>query len=228
MRLVDYFTPVMARVAAFVQQPDTNLDAFDAEITATLGAAQMNAQSQGIPSLEFKSGLFAVCAWIDETLMRARLPGFELWPGRMLQQRYFNTTRAGIQFFERLENLSSRDLELREVFLICLTLGFQGKYALKGMETERDTLIRQQVNNYIEVSGTSVDLSKGLLFPAAYISDRSASSMRKNWWSRIKSGSIPLWVYWLPLMFILVVLVYLAFSFSLDQVASSLNHPFTG
>jgi type VI secretion system protein ImpK len=228
MRLVDYFTPVMARVAAFVQNPDAGIDAFDAEISAALDMAQMRAQSQGIPTLECKNALFAVCAWVDETLMRARLQGFDLWPSRMLQQRYFNTTRAGIQFFERLDNLSSRDLELREVFLICLTLGFQGKYALKGMEAERDALIRQQVNNYIEVSGASIDLSKGLLFPSAYISDQAALSMRKKWWYRIKAGSIPLWVYWLPLIFIIIVLVYLAFSFSLDQVTNSLNHPFTG
>jgi type VI secretion system protein ImpK len=228
MRLVDYFTPVMARVSAFVQNPDAGVDAFDAEISAALDAAQLKAQAQGIPTLECKNALFAVCAWIDETLMRARLQGFELWPSRMLQQRYFNTTRAGIQFFERLENLSSRDLDLREVFLICLTLGFQGKYALKGMEAERDALIRQQVNNYIEVSGTSIDLSKGLLFPAAYISDRSTLSKRKGWLYRIRAGNVPLWVYWVPLIFIIVVLVYLAFSFSLDQAINSLNHSFTG
>jgi type VI secretion system protein ImpK len=228
MRLVDYFTPVLARVAAFAQSPDANIDAFDDEIIATLDAAQRSAQAQGIPTLEFKSALFAVCAWIDETLMRARLPGFELWPARMLQQRYFNTTRAGIQFYERLDNLSSRDLELREVFLICLTLGFQGKFALKDMEMERDTLIRQQVNNYIEVSSTSVDLSKGLLFPSAYISDRSNVTMRQGWWYRIRTGNVPLWVYWVPLIFITVAMAYLAFSFSLDQVANRLNRPFAG
>lgn len=228
MRLVDYFMPVMARVAAFVQIPDSAMDAFDEEIRSTVDAAQTRARVQGIPELEFKSALFAVCAWIDEALMRAGLEGFEVWPARMLQQHYFNTTRAGIQFFERLENLSSRDLELREVFLLCLTLGYQGKFALKGMEGEREALIRQQVNNYIEVSGVGVDPSKGLLFPDAYISDRASVAARQTWWHRIRTGNLPLWIYWAPLIFVIVGLVYLGFSFSLDQAMNSLNRPLVG
>ena len=88
----------------------------------------------GIPKRDLDDAKYAIVAFIDEQLFRAAWAGRQEWMLEPLQLVYFNENTAGEGFFERLEALE-RDLarlHVLEVYYLCLTLGFQGKYAVRG------------------------------------------------------------------------------------------------
>ncbi|MDR0578067.1 MAG: DotU family type IV/VI secretion system protein [Candidatus Accumulibacter sp.] len=47
----------------------------------------------------------AVYAWVDEILLTAPRPDAAAWVAQSLQHAYFQTSEAGLLFFERMENL---------------------------------------------------------------------------------------------------------------------------
>jgi outer membrane protein OmpA-like peptidoglycan-associated protein len=80
---------------------------------------------------------------------------------------YYGTLNAGEEFFRRLENLPPDAREVREIYYLCLSLGFQGTYAFgDGLNQIRElkrTLYRQ-------LAGPSDEVRQNVrrLFPEAY------------------------------------------------------------
>ena len=88
----------------------------------------------GLQKRDLDDAKYAIVAFIDEQLFRAPWGGRQEWMLEPLQLMYFNENTAGEGFFERLDQLE-RDpgrLHVLEIFYLCLTLGFQGKYAVRG------------------------------------------------------------------------------------------------
>ena len=84
---------------------------------------------------DIKLAIFAVVAFVDESVLNLRLPVFADWPRRPLQEELFGHHVAGEIFFKNLQELlgknDSQDLaDLLEVYLMCLLLGFAGRYSL--------------------------------------------------------------------------------------------------
>jgi type VI secretion system protein ImpK len=100
-----------------------------AQLKSSLDAAVGRAQAQGYTSAETQAALFAVVAWIDELAMSREWPGGAAWRLSPLQRHYFSTTRAGAEFFEKLEALPEDAIEVREVYGLSMLAGFAGRYA---------------------------------------------------------------------------------------------------
>ncbi|MCF6775348.1 DotU family type IV/VI secretion system protein [Thiotrichales bacterium 19X7-9] len=77
---------------------------------------------------EYQESLFAICAWFDEIVLCSNWKEKLKWKKAMLQQKYFNTTRAGEIFFEKLDTIPPGEIDLIEIYFYCLKLGFKGKY----------------------------------------------------------------------------------------------------
>ncbi len=80
---------------------------------------------------------YALAAFIDETIVNTENNCRETWIADPLAVTYFNDSLAGENFFKRLEALlpdMQRNLEIIEVYYLCLALGFQGRYRLSGPE----------------------------------------------------------------------------------------------
>lgn len=88
----------------------------------------------GIPKRDLDDAKYAVVAFIDEQLFRAPWAGRQEWMLEPLQLVYFNENTAGEGFFERLDALEREPARLHvlEVYYLCLALGFQGKFAVRG------------------------------------------------------------------------------------------------
>lgn len=98
----------------------------------------------GLVKRDLDDARYAIVAFIDEQLFRAPWQGRQQWMLEPLQFRYFNENTAGEGFFTRLEALE-RDparAHVLEVYYLCLTLGFLGKYALKGADGLAPTIER--------------------------------------------------------------------------------------
>lgn len=103
-------------------------DAVRAELKASLDAALERAQANGYTAADAQAALFAVVSWIDEMAMSRDWAGATSWRLAPLQRHYFSTTRAGVEFFERLEALPDDAVEVREVYGLALLAGFNGRY----------------------------------------------------------------------------------------------------
>jgi len=108
---------------------------FRQQVIDALKLADQQARNQGYNAEDIKLAIFAVVAFVDESVLNLRLPVFADWPRRPLQEELFGHHVAGEIFFKNLQDLlgknDSQDLaDLLEVYLMCLLLGFAGRYSL--------------------------------------------------------------------------------------------------
>lgn len=129
MPLVDYFTPLLAIVREFQKAPKDDAATLMSCLDTEIARARRQAIDDGRRTDDFEAALFPVAAWADETLLSLNWPGARDWTKNLLQRRYFNLSTAGIEFFNRLDQLERDANELREVYFLCLCLGFQGRYS---------------------------------------------------------------------------------------------------
>jgi type VI secretion system protein ImpK len=94
------------------------------------------ARRQGMLERDYQDACFAVLAWADEAILKHQTwKHHGEWNALPLQLEYFQTRNAGEEFFQRLERLGTDQKEVREVYYMCLGLGFSGRYFL-GLEDE--------------------------------------------------------------------------------------------
>lgn len=114
---------------------DTN--AFIDTITIFLAGVERQARDQGKASDDVYMARYAFCAAVDEVILRSGYQARDGWQTRPLQLRLFGDQLAGEHFFAKLEELRARgasQLQVLEVFHMCLLMGFQGRYAIDGDE----------------------------------------------------------------------------------------------
>ncbi len=124
-------------MAARIRQnrfPVTEADGFRRHLHQLLGQADSTARQTGYPADFAKLATYAVVALLDESVLNSPGPLREPWIGFPLQQELFGENVAGENFYLQLRDLlarpDSRDLgDVLELFLLCLLLGFKGRYA---------------------------------------------------------------------------------------------------
>jgi type VI secretion system protein ImpK len=119
---------------------------FDAEvfrnqIRNTLKAAETEAIRRGYTPEDVRMCLFAVVAFLDESIGYSKVPALAQWWQRTLQEEMFSVSTANELFFRNVERLLSRPdsdtlSDLLEVHQICLLLGFHGRYREAGAKPE--------------------------------------------------------------------------------------------
>lgn len=123
---------VAVRIRANRQAP-ADAASFRAHIKTLIGAADRAAKARGYDQEYVKLAVYAYAAFLDETVLHFSPSMFAEWTQQPLQQDIFGDALAGENFFRYLMELLGRqdssDLaDLLEVYLLCLQLGFQGKY----------------------------------------------------------------------------------------------------
>lgn len=101
-----------------------------------------------------QSAKFAIVAFIDETIIGSEWENKVEWLAEPLQLKLFNSFNAGEKFFTRLEQLKQRqreNAEVIEVYFLCLSLGYRGKYQLETPEQVRTIIdnLHQDLNQYL-------------------------------------------------------------------------------
>jgi type VI secretion system protein ImpK len=150
--------------AADAQRPSA--PALRNQILSLLDAFAKDPHAQQIPADEVEEARFALVAWADETILRSSWSGREDWLRDLLQLQLFRTNRAGDEFYDHLARLRADQHHAREIYYLCLALGFEGRYA--GHDAERAELMRQQFE-LLRASGHALDLATVTpLAPPAY------------------------------------------------------------
>jgi type VI secretion system protein ImpK len=176
MRLSDCFIKLIAYVAYLTKPSAERQPTFEqvnADIQRLIAESEAIFNTGGFSSEDYDLARFAVFAWIDERLLSSEWPGKIDWMRDQLQRRYFHTTEAGEHFFQKLNTIGPHQRDVREVYYICLAMGFAGQYCNEGDDYLLDQL---KISNLKVLTGGSMGvpaLDHQNLFPEAYPSDRN-------------------------------------------------------
>lgn len=136
------------------------------QLLGQLEELRRDPDARGVASVELEEALFALAAWADETILRTSWSGRDEWQREPLQLQLYRTNRAGDEFYEHLARLRPDQTDAREVYLLCLALGFEGQYA--GHEGDRRALMTREYE-HLRAAGRAVDVAGAVpLAPPAY------------------------------------------------------------
>lgn len=119
------------------RQKVTDATVFRQQIWDAVKMAQAEALRYGYNNDDVELAVFAVIAYMDESILNLQDPVFRDWPRLPLQEERYGHHIAGEVFFQNLQKILGRsetnDLaDLLEVYQLCMLLGFTGRYTLGG------------------------------------------------------------------------------------------------
>ncbi len=136
---------------------------FRAQLWGAIKAAENEARRLGYTAEDTEQAVFAVVAFLDESILDLRLPVFADWPRQPMQEERYGHHVAGEIFFHNLQKLLGRTdsqelADLLEVYYLCLLLGFAGRYSIGGRGELRG-IIQQTGEKIFRIRHTSPLLS---------------------------------------------------------------------
>lgn len=163
----------------------------------------------GTDNEKIRLSKFALVAFLDETIISSAWAHKDHWLSDPLQIKLFDTFNAGEEFFNHMAELrlrSSQNKDVLEIYYLCLSLGFKGKYQLQSPENLRRII-------------DDLNLE---LHPDAFRSIDVISPNGKPRQSLIQAvkGGLPLWVYPLSAL-VIFLLIYMILLFVISGEAEN-------
>ena len=219
MNLIDCFIELIAYVSYLIKSLPSEQPGYErvkADITELIANSQSHCKSHQISSGDFELAQFAVFAWIDEVILSSQWQEKLKWQGDQLQRSYFQTVDAGELFFDKLNELEPLQLGVREVYYICLALGFSGRFCNPGDEFLLNQLKSSNLKLLNGDLATVDALKDKRLFPEAYSDGSGSGGTVKRRFLRlgtVLAAGAPV---------ILLVLLFVIYQFSLSSVGENL------
>lgn len=189
----------------------TSVSAFEASVDAFFKTLEREARSADYSVEQVKDTQYALCAFLDESVLRSGdnelRRHFELQP---LQFRYFGVHLAGEGFFEKIDSLRGdvkQNLDVLEVYHLCLALGFEGKFSI-GQKDQLRYLANTLGQDIARFRKTPKALSPDWALP-----DQVSQMLRHE---------VPLWLY-LALIALVCAGVYLTLDWLLGKEVAALS-----
>jgi type VI secretion system protein ImpK len=188
----------------------TSIAAFEASVEAFFTNLEREARAANYSAEQVRDTQYALCAFLDESVLRAGdtelRRHFELRP---MQFHYFQVHLAGEGFFEKINALRAdvrQNLDVLEVYHLCLALGFEGKFSLGQKEQLRylANTLGQDIARYRPAPSA--------LSPEWALPDPVSQTLRHE---------VPLWVY-LALVALVCLTVYLTLDWRLGKDVAAL------
>lgn len=194
------------------RQQVTDAEVFRRQVLQAIQVADRTAREQGYTSPDIRLGIFAVVAFLDETILNLRQPVFQEWVRKPLQEELFGQHVAGETFFENLDAVLGRreaetTADLLEVYQICILLGYLGKFSITG-KGELRSLIGQIQDKIQRIRKMGSEISPSWRPPAG-----AMAAPRDPWAKRILIAFVA--------ALILVIGLFSIYTFSLSSGVSS-------
>jgi len=220
MRLTDCFMELVAYVAYFLKTVAAKQPPFDqvkADVQRLMSESEGRLREASFSQEEYDLARFAICAWVDEAILSSSWNEKGRWQGEQLQRHYYQTTDAGEIFFDRLNALGPHQRDVREVYYLCLAMGFMGRYCHEGDEYLLEQL---KTSNLKLLTGISVglpSLDRKDLFPEAYPVDSGEVVPQK---ARVRFSAFTLMCLGAPV--VLYGALFLIYRFILSNVGETI------
>jgi type VI secretion system protein ImpK len=191
------------------RQSAADAASFRAHLKHLLSTADEHARRTGYGQSENRRAIYAVCVFLDESVLNSAQPMFADWSRQPLQEEIFGGHMGGEIFFQNLRELLARDdsedlADLLEVHQLCLLLGFKGRYSV-GDNGELRTLMAQTAEKITRIRGAAGPLAPQWAPPA----NETVPVATDPWFRRLLliAGGTAL----------LALLLYLVFAFALHS-----------
>ena len=217
----------------------TSVSAFEESVDKFFAALEREARASNYSVVQVKDTQYALCAFLDESVLRAKMPvapvaaktedsppsanaalaapaekvnelrrHIEVSP---LQFRHFGVHLAGEGFFDKIEALRAdvkRNLDVLEVYHLCLALGFEGKFSVDDGKDQLRYLANTLGQDIARYRKTPKALSPDWALP-----DQVSQMLRHE---------VPVWVY-LALIALVCLAVYLTLDWLLGKDVALLS-----
>ncbi|MBL8210278.1 MAG: DotU family type IV/VI secretion system protein [Bryobacterales bacterium] len=196
------------------RQPVSDAVSFRQQVREALKVADQEARRRGYTAEDIQLAIFAVVAFLDETILNLRWPAFADWPRQPLQEELFGHHIAGEIFFQNLQALLGRNdsqelADLLEVYQTALLLGFAGRYSIGG-RAELRAIIEQTGLKIRRIRQTGPELSPRWRLPLENFSFTAVDA----WVKRLLYGAGGL--------FALAVILFIIYKVTLSSGVSTL------
>jgi len=147
------------------RQVAADAGAFRASVKHMLATADQQARQLGYPADDVRLAIYAVVAFLDESVLNSGQQMFADWPRQPLQDELFGGHTAGEVFFQQLRQLLAREdsedvADVLEVFELCMLLGFQGRYGV-SRDGELQTFASLAGDKIARIRGPLGEISPG-------------------------------------------------------------------
>ncbi len=201
------------------RQAVSDANSFRHQIREALKMADNEGRKRGYTADDIQLSIFAVVAFLDESILNMRNPIFADWPRQPLQEEMFGHHVAGEIFFQNLQKISGREdsqetADLLEMYHLCLLLGFAGRYSLSG-RGELRSIITTVGDKIRRIRQLPPDLSPGWALP----NEKIHTGASDPWIKRLMFSSIGCFLIALVLFILYRVFLSSGVS-SLERIAS--------
>jgi type VI secretion system protein ImpK len=151
------------------RQHISDAESFRRRTKATLHEVEQVAIAAGYDGRDVQDTHFAVVAFLDAVVLNSRDPIRGEWERKPLQEELFGKAEAGVVFCAKLDAFRARRdsaqlADILEVYLLCLLLGFEGRYA-GGMRGELESITHRIRKRIQDIRGRSRQLSPSGFLP---------------------------------------------------------------
>lgn len=212
-KLLECFSAVLHLANLFRNSNNTTARAADfdldyrQQVLAAFDLMERTAFEQQISVQRVQQAKYAAAAFIDELVLSSAWPGRANWMGKALQLEFFGEHLAGENFFKRLSDIRQNaveNIDVLEIFYICLQLGFEGMYRMRGME---------------QVMALQVDLRSQIELVRGVVDPRLAEEgLPKTSFTTRVGRNVPYWVI-VSVTAAIVFFIFLGYAVAIDRQA---------
>ncbi|MCI0654473.1 MAG: type IVB secretion system protein IcmH/DotU [Methylococcaceae bacterium] len=184
-----------------------DIEGLHARLVKEIREFERKALQQGFPQDQVRIGRYAMCTFIDETVLNTPWGSEGIWGHKSLLITFHKEAWGGEKFFQYLNGLvrqPATNIDLLELFYYCLSLGFQGKYRIADQGAAKLEQLRE--NLYLVLQRQAGDIDPELSIRWEGIKDRRNALMRY----------VPLWVIG-SVVAVLLLLIYLSYLFLINR-----------
>lgn len=166
------------------RQVPNDVAIFRAHVKSLLASADEEARRIGYPAEFVKTSVYSTVAFLDESMLSTPGALASAWAGRPLQDEIFGDNVAGEAFFQQLQDLLARQdspyvADVLEVKLLCLYLGFRGRYSASEA-AEVQNFMRAAKDKILRIRGATPPLSPQALPPDDEVIERSKDPVQRR------------------------------------------------
>lgn len=184
-----------------------NPTALHQQLSSEVKRFESRAQAEGVNPETIFTARYVLCTTVDEFVLGTPWGASSVWRNQSLLRVFHHETGGGNKFFLLLNKLiedPARNIDLLELMYVCLSLGFQGRYAVET--GGRDTLEMIRENLYRTIRNQRGE---------------SETALSPNWQGVNKSlesgkSRLPLWAV-ASIAITSLAIVFVSFSLSLGR-----------
>jgi type VI secretion system protein ImpK len=175
-------------------QPD--VEGLWRRVTQALQTFERRALAAGASAEQERAARYALAATVDDVVLNTPWGANSIWAGRSMVSTFFGEVSGGQRFYDILAHLTANaatNLPVLELFYLCLSLGFEGKYRIEARGANRHVQVRDELFRTIRNQRGEFERELSPHWQGAGIGHRPLAS------------AVPLWVAALAAALVLLV-----------------------